>query len=188
MAVCHSAPGGPGRQASDLLNQARRFYSGFAGPWKNYSARRLVCHHFVFTARFGSRGIIGRIRLNAAAVTVADPKTVVPTGSGAAVAASANIVIQSNPLGDFYYATRSLKDLALTLIHELGHVFNIVAGERGTLQHAAGVISALFGLGEIEFLVTSDWRNRIDAASGDEMAHNLRADRRTNGIDNKDSP
>jgi RHS repeat-associated protein len=65
------------------------------------------------------------------AVTVPDPATSVSTGTSV-VAASANIVLQSNPLSDGYFGTQSVSQLALTLIHELGHVYNIVSGLGGS--------------------------------------------------------
>jgi RHS repeat-associated protein len=66
-----------------------------------------------------------------AAVTEPDPKTSVRTGMGV-VAASADIVLQGSRLSDSYYPAQTSHDLALTLIHELGHVFNIVDGLGGS--------------------------------------------------------
>lgn len=46
-------------------------------------------------------------------------------------ALSADIVLQSNPLGT-PYTDSSFQDLALTLLHELGHVFDIVSSLGGS--------------------------------------------------------
>ena len=73
----------------------------------------------------------GRIPLLYAGVSVWDRNTVVSTGSGA-IAASADIIIQSNTLSDGYYGEQSVRDLAITLIHELGHVFEMVSGLGGS--------------------------------------------------------
>jgi hypothetical protein len=40
--------------------------------------------------------------------------------------------LQSNPLSNGYYGAQSASNLALTLIHELGHVFNLVYGLGGS--------------------------------------------------------
>jgi RHS repeat-associated protein len=72
---------------------------------------------------------VGRMILNAAAVTV--PVNGVTTGAGAR-ASSANIVLQSNPLSSGYYLSQTPQQLALTLLHELGHVFNIVTSLGGS--------------------------------------------------------
>jgi RHS repeat-associated protein len=89
---------------------------------------------FVFggsdTPDFGTL-TIARMSLNYNAVTVPDPNTSVSIGNGT-VAASANIVLQGNPLSEGFYLAQSTQDLALTLIHELGHVFNIVIGLGGS--------------------------------------------------------
>lgn len=69
--------------------------------------------------------------LDFSAVTIPDPATSVSKG-GSVIAASADIVLQSNPLINGYYGSQTTKDLALTLIHELGHVYNIVSGLGGS--------------------------------------------------------
>ncbi len=66
------------------------------------------------------------------AVTEADPATAVSLGNGGVQAASAKIVLQANQLSDGYYGRQAPQDLALTLIHELGHVFNEVSGLGGS--------------------------------------------------------
>jgi hypothetical protein len=72
----------------------------------------------------------GRIPLRYAAVTKAGPDAV-PTGSGEVRASSADIIVQDNPLGYPYWES-SAGGLALTLLHELGHVFNIVTSLGGS--------------------------------------------------------
>jgi hypothetical protein len=81
---------------------------------------------------FGAAGRAGDVkfsdlRLDFAAVTNPDPNTSVNTGNGVR-ALSADIVLQNSRLSDNYYGTQSIQNLANTLIHELGHVFNIVNG------------------------------------------------------------
>ncbi len=65
------------------------------------------------------------------AVTVPDKTTGVWTGSGVQ-AVSADIYLQTNKLSNGFYGSATVQDLALTLIHELGHVFNIVSGLGGS--------------------------------------------------------
>jgi hypothetical protein len=79
--------------------------------------------------RFG-KVIGGQIDIDAVAVTQPAPGAV-STGSGYPRAATANIVLQTNPAG-LLYTKLSYHDLALTLIHELGHVFNIVTSLGGS--------------------------------------------------------
>jgi hypothetical protein len=67
------------------------------------------------------------------AVTVPDQNTALSRGPGQhSVAASADIVLQSNPLSPGYFGSMSHQEVATTLIHELGHVFNTVAGLGGS--------------------------------------------------------
>jgi hypothetical protein len=70
------------------------------------------------------------------AVTQPDPATSVsllpPTPYTTAKAASANIVLQNSKLSGGYYGDQTVQELALTLIHELGHVYNIDAGLGGS--------------------------------------------------------
>jgi hypothetical protein len=72
-----------------------------------------------------------RMGLGFAAVTLPDPATSVATGNGT-IALSADIVLQSNQLSNGYYGAQTVQNLALILIHELGHVFNIVNGLGGS--------------------------------------------------------
>ena len=53
-------------------------------------------------------------------------------GNGSVVAASADIVLQNSALSSGFWAQRSTQDLASTLLHELGHVFNEVFGLGGS--------------------------------------------------------
>ena len=73
-----------------------------------------------------------RMDLGFAAVTEPDSATSVSMGNGGVKAASATIILQSSPLSDGFYGSQNPTDLALTLIHELGHVFNIVNGLGGS--------------------------------------------------------
>ena len=78
----------------------------------------------------------GTIPMPDAAVTQADPATRVtldpPTAYTGVRAASAVIILQGSHLSDGYYGAQSISNLASTLIHELGHVYNIVAGLGGS--------------------------------------------------------
>jgi len=73
---------------------------------------------------------IGRIKIGLNAVTQPGADAV-STGNGAK-ANTANIILQNNPLSDGYWVNRSPQELGLTLIHELGHVYNIVVGLGGS--------------------------------------------------------
>jgi hypothetical protein len=73
---------------------------------------------------FIGRVMSGRIGLGFTAVTDYDRKTGVWTGSNVR-AASANIVLQSNANGTPFWSLTD-QELAQTLLHELGHVFDIV--------------------------------------------------------------
>jgi len=73
-----------------------------------------------------------RMRLDYAAETVADPATSISTGANTVQAASATIYLQANPLSSGYYGAQTVQQLALTLIHELGHVYNDVYGLGGS--------------------------------------------------------
>jgi hypothetical protein len=108
----------------------------FKPPWRPARANVLASMALGGTPAGGPSFYVGsvgfsKLRLDFAAVTQADPATSVSTGSGVQ-AAFANIVLQSSRLSDNYYADQTTQDLALTLIHELGHVFNIVSGLGGS--------------------------------------------------------
>jgi len=71
--------------------------------------------------------------LDFAAVAKPDPSTSVLTGkSYPEQALSANIILQSSHLSDGYYGAQTPQNLAVTLIHELGHLYNEVAGMGGS--------------------------------------------------------
>jgi RHS repeat-associated protein len=73
---------------------------------------------------------VARMSLDEAAIT--QPVSGVAVGNGTVKALYANILLQGNPLSDYYYGNQSASDLALLLIHELGHVYNIVNGLGGS--------------------------------------------------------
>jgi RHS repeat-associated protein len=75
-----------------------------------------------------SFGMIKKRQLpgNYAAVTVPDRRTEVSVGDGTSRAYTADIELQSDPLSAGFYGAQTVDDLALTIIHELGHAYNIV--------------------------------------------------------------
>lgn len=74
----------------------------------------------------------GVLPLIDAAVTQPDSGSWVNNGSPGGIALSATIIIQSSQLSAGYYGNDTPQQLAMTLIHELGHVFNEVYGLGGS--------------------------------------------------------
>jgi RHS repeat-associated protein len=85
---------------------------------------------------FGGSDSVGSITFDKlpladAAITDYDHNNYVSTGAGVKTD-SATIKLQSSKLSNAYYGGQSVQDLALTLIHELGHVYNMVSGLGGS--------------------------------------------------------